>query len=412
MKAVVFTLGCKVNRYESDLLLQELENRGYEVCEELVPADIYVLNTCAVTQESEKKSRQAVARCRACNENARIFVVGCASQKNMQSFVKDNVVYIGGTVSKNDILGYLDQEDVFLNKKDFTNLFEDGLLTRPSRTRSFIKIQDGCNNFCSYCIIPYLRGRSRSRKIENIVSEATELSKKVPEIVLTGINTMAFGKDTGETLPDLIRALSKIDARLRLGSFYAEGLTEELLDAFYSLPNFCPHFHLSLQSGDEKVLRDMNRRYTPELYRKKIELLRSFDKNASVTTDLIVGYPTETEENFLSSLDFVRSVGFSDIHVFPFSGREGTKAYLLPKISDEEMRSRKARSLLVKEQLRNIYLERNIGREQEVLWEENLDGYLCGYSKNYIKMYRKEGKEGTVTRVIGSEKFQDGLFVL
>ena len=224
MKAVVFTLGCKVNRYESDYIAQELAQKGYEVSDELSFADVYVLNTCAVTAEAEKKSRQAIARCRKFNENARIFVLGCASQKNAGAFMKDNVVYVAGTGAKYDVINRIDQTDITVKKTDLPTEFEVGTLYTPSRTRSFIKIQDGCNNFCSYCVIPYLRGRSRSASIPDIVRETELLSEKTPEIVLTGINTMAFGKERGETLTDLIRALKNIDVRIRLSSFMPKAL--------------------------------------------------------------------------------------------------------------------------------------------------------------------------------------------
>ncbi len=209
MKAVVFTLGCKVNRYESDYIAQELAQKGYEVSDELSFADVYVLNTCAVTAEAEKKSRQAIARCRKFNEKARIFVIGCASQKNAGAFMKDNVVYVAGTGAKYDVINRIDQTAVTVNNTDLPTEFETGTLYTPSRTRSFIKIQDGCNNFCSYCVIPYLRGRSRSASIPDIVHEAELLSEKTPEIVLTGINTMAFGKKEESPLPILF-ALLKI----------------------------------------------------------------------------------------------------------------------------------------------------------------------------------------------------------
>lgn len=407
MKAVVFTLGCKVNRYESDYISQELTNKGYEVSDSLSFADIYIINTCAVTAEAERKSRQAIARCKKFNENARIFVLGCASQKNAGAFMKDNVVYVAGTGAKYDVINRIDQTDVTVKNTDLPTEFEAGTLYTPSRTRSFIKIQDGCNNFCSYCVIPYLRGRSRSASIPDIVREAELLSEKTPEIVLTGINTMAFGKERGETLTDLIRALKNIDVRIRLSSFYAEGITEELMDALYSLKKFCPHYHLSLQSGDEKVLKDMNRRYTPEIYRQKIELVRSYDKNASITTDVIVGYPTEGEENFLNTLRFCREAAFSDLHIFPYSPREGTVAYRLKKLPSDIVADREKRLFDLKKELRTTYLKNNIGKEQEVLIEEKQGDYFVGYSRNYVKIYLKN--DGNIVTATPTEIYSDGL---
>lgn len=407
MKAVVFTLGCKVNRYESDYIAQELAQKGYEVSDELSYADVYVLNTCAVTAEAEKKSRQAVARCRKFNENARIFVLGCASQKNSEAFMKDNVVYVAGTGAKYDVINRIDQTDVTINNTQIPTEFEAGTLYTPSRTRSFIKIQDGCNNFCSYCVIPYLRGRSRSAKIADIVREAELLAEKTPEIVLTGINTMAFGKERGETLTDLIKALKDVDVRIRLSSFYAEGITEDLLNALYSLKKFCPHYHLSLQSGDERVLKDMNRRYTPDVYCKKIELVRSYDNNASITTDVIVGYPTEGEENFLNTLRFCKEAAFSDLHIFPYSPREGTVAYKLKKLPSDIVAEREKKLFELKKELRNSYLKNNIGKEQEVLIEEKQGDYFVGYSRNYVKIYTEDN--GDIVSVTPTEQYLDGL---
>ena len=218
---------------------------------------------------------------------------------------------------------------------------------------------------------------------------------------------MAFGKERGETLTDLIRALKNIDVRIRLSSFYAEGITEELMDALYSLKKFCPHYHLSLQSGDEKVLKDMNRRYTPEIYRQKIELVRSYDKNASITTDVIVGYPTEGEENFLNTLRFCREAAFSDLHIFPYSPREGTVAYRLKKLPSDIVADREKRLFDLKKELRTTYLKNNIGKEQEVLIEEKQGDYFVGYSRNYVKIYLKN--DGNIVTVTPTEIYSDGL---
>ena len=410
MKAVVFTLGCKVNRYESDYITQELSKKGYEVSDQLEYADIYVLNTCAVTAEAERKSRQAVSRCLKYNENARIFVIGCASQKNAKSFIKDNVVYISGTGAKNQILSHL-SDDFRMESNVIPHEYEDTFLYTPSRTRSFVKIQDGCNNFCSYCIIPYLRGRSRSRNSDEIVKEATVLASKTPEIVLTGINTMAYGKDIGDNLPNLVNKLRSLDVRIRMSSFYAEGITAELLDAFYSLKHFCPHFHLSLQSGDNNVLRDMNRHYTSEIYADKINLIRSYDKKATITTDVIVGYPTETEENYQNTEDFCRRVRFSDLHIFPFSAREGTVAARLKKLPPSTVYEREKRLFELKKQLRNEHLLRNISMPQKVLIEEKTDDLFVGYSENYTKIYIKNDHSiiGSVVETIPKEIYSDGL---
>lgn len=410
MKAVVFNLGCKVNQYESDKIAEELAKIGYEVSEELVFADVYVLNTCAVTAEAERKSRQAVARCRALNNDAKVFVCGCASQKAATLFEKDNVYYVAGATNKQSILNHLEDESFSSDVMDLPDKYDDeGILSSANRTRAYVKIQDGCNSFCSYCIIPYLRGRSRSRAIEDIVKEVSVLSEKTSEIVLTGINIMSYGSDIGTNLTELIKALREFDVRIRLGSFYAEGITEELLDALFSLKKFCPHFHLSLQSGDKRVLKDMNRHYTPEIYEEKINLIRRYDKNACIATDVIVGFPTETEESHENTVEFIKKVGFSDIHVFPFSSREGTRAAKLKQLSPKVIKRRRDEMLALKEELRNKYLKENVGVKQSVLIEEKIDDYYCGYSQYYIRIYLKRGAESEIAECAPSVLYKDGL---
>lgn len=406
MKAVVFTLGCKVNRYESDLLAQDLRELGYDVTEELVPADLYVLNTCAVTGEAERKSRQSIARCRALNPSAKIYVCGCASQKSPTSFERENVVFVSGAAGKDKIIESIRNKPIINAFSPLPSLYEDGFLTTADRTRAYVKIQDGCNSFCSYCIIPYLRGRSRSRAKESVVKEVEELSKKTAEIVLIGVNLMDYGKDIGTDLATLIRALSPFDVRIRLGSFYAEGITEELLEALFSLKKFCPHFHLSLQSGDDDVLKAMNRKYVRQEYADKIALIRSFDKNACITTDIITGFPTETDENHKNSIDFIREMRFSDIHVFPFSSREGTRAARLSPLPPEVVKKRKNELLKLKEELIDDYLTQNIGVEQSVLTEEKIGEYYCGYSQYYIRVYTK--RQGDIS-CLPVKKYKDGL---
>lgn len=406
MKAVIFTLGCKVNRYESDLIAQELSERGYSVTDELSVADIYILNTCAVTAEAEKKSRQAITRCRKFNDKAKIFVLGCASQHDPDAFNRDNVVYISGTNAKNTVLDYLNQ-DTRIHMTIDDEIAEEKILYTPSRTRSFVKIQDGCNNFCTYCLIPYLRGRSRSRSIDSIVEEINILATKTPEIVLTGINTMAFGSDNGQSLIDLFNAIKDVNVRIRMSSFYAEGITNELLDKLFLLKKFCPHFHLSLQSGDKDVLKKMNRRYTPEIYEEKIDLIRSYDPNAAITTDIIVGFPSETENNFMNTFEFCRKVKFSDLHIFPFSAREGTVAYSMPKIDNSIINEREKKLFELKKELHTSFLLQNIGIEQEVLIEERRGEYNVGYSRNYTKIYTD--KSGEIVTIKPEQIFSDGL---
>lgn len=409
MKAVVFNLGCKVNQYESDMLGENLTRLGYDVSYALEPADVYILNTCAVTAEAERKSRQAVARCRTLNSQAKIFVCGCASQKSASSFKKDNVVFVAGATNKSEIIDHLVDITYSEDIGAFPSSYEEGGVSIPNRTRAYVKIQDGCDNFCSYCVIPYLRGRSRSRQISDVVEEVKRLADNTSEIVLIGINLMSYGRDVGSDLTALIKALGDVPTRIRFGSFYAEGITEDLLEALFSLKNFCPHFHLSLQSGDAKVLKDMNRRYTPEVYKEKIELIRKFDKNACIATDVITGFPTETEENHRNTVDFIREVKFSDIHVFPFSAREGTRAGRLKPLPLDVVKRRRDELLKLKANLRSEYEKASIGTEQQVLIEESDGEFNVGYSQYYIRIYTRKGNLNEIVRCVPGEIYKDGL---
>lgn len=401
MKAVIFNLGCKVNQYESDALAQELCQRGYEVSSELEYADIYVINTCAVTAEAERKSRQAITRCLKHNPKAKVFVWGCAGEYHPEKFQKPQVAYIWGAKDKSRIINIIDKENNPLSDKPHENSHSS------FRTRAYVKVQDGCDNFCSYCIIPYLRGRSRSRDIEEIYREIQSLSQRNAEIVLTGINLTLYGKDKGASFADLIRRIKDIDVRIRLGSFHAEGLTEELLDALFQLKQFCPHFHLSLQSGDNDVLRSMNRRYTAEEYMDKIKLIRSYDANAAITTDLIIGYPTETQKMFENTVEFVKKAKFADIHVFPYSAREGTAAAKLKLLPKDIVSGRVAVVLELKKDLQKNYLNANIGITQKVLFEEESKGIKSGYSERYIRVYAKS--DAQTAEVLPKEIYKDGL---
>lgn len=406
-KITVFNLGCKVNQYECDILAEKLIDKGYEVSQDLCFSDIYVLNTCAVTSEAERKSRQAVARCKALNPEAKILICGCASQNSPESFKKDGVTYISGTANKNELINHIEDLEIYTNIDALPLKYEENTLENPHRTRAFVKIQDGCNNFCSYCLIPYLRGRNRSANPENVLNEIRGLSKKTKEIVLTGIDLMSYGKDIGTDLNSLIKSLSELDIRIRLGSVYAEKITEELLDSLYSLDNFCSHFHLSLQSGDNDVLKSMNRHYTTDIYSDKIELIRKYDKNAGITTDIIVGFPTETEERFINTCKFVQDMKFSDLHIFPFSARSGTKAASMKKIDSFIVKERKKIMSNIKCDLKNRFLIENIGITHKILFEENSDGYNFGYSGNYIKIYTK--KEGEIIKTTPNKLYKDGL---
>ena len=293
MKVVVFTLGCKVNECESDSLIAGLIGKGYEVSDKLEFADIFVVNTCAVTLEAEKKSRQMLARIKKINPKAKIIFTGCAAQKNAEQFYKkDGAILVTGTYAKNKIIDMIDEVGVKIEPP--TLVFEELETVKSLRTRTFIKVQDGCDNMCTYCIIPYLRGRSRSRSIDSIISEL-KVTNPI-EAVINGINLSAYNYQ-GKTLEDLIESIKAADikARIRLGSLEVNVITDRLLTALKSLNNFAPHFHLSLQSGSDNVLKKMNRHYTAEEFAEKVDLIRNYFPSAGITTDIIVGFPTETE---------------------------------------------------------------------------------------------------------------------
>ncbi len=389
MKAVVFTLGCKVNECESDSLIAGLIERGYEVSDKLVYADFYIVNTCAVTAEAEKKSRQTASRIKKLNPTAKIIFCGCASQKSYNDFAdKSNAYLVTGTFNKNKILDLLDKSGVKISPP--TAEFEELNVVNSLRTRAYIKAQDGCDNFCSYCIIPYLRGRSRSRNPENVVREI--LTVKPKEAVINGINLSAYSFN-GKGLTGLINQLKDVDCRIRLGSLEVNVITPEFLSALKVLKDFAPHFHLSLQSGSNNVLKKMNRHYTAEEYIEKVNLIREFFPDAGITTDIIVGFPTETDEDFMDTLKLVDRVGFSDIHPFPFSPRSGTVAYKMQDLSSEIKKRRQAILIEKKAECKNNFINGLIGKSLNVLFEENIDGYAEGYSENYVRVYVKDLKE-------------------
>lgn len=400
MKASVFTLGCKVNEVESASIMAALEKQGWEVTDELCCADIYVLNTCAVTREAEKKSRQLIARARKFNQSAHIFVCGCASEKDKKPFEEKGVTFVTGARNKAAVIEAITQKFGGENC---------GLLyPKQTKTRAFIKIQDGCNNFCSYCIIPYLRGREVSRKIEDILGEIAQTDS--PEIVLNGINISAYGYES-RTLVDLIKALSHVKKRIRLGSLECNIITQELLISLKALPDFAPQFHLSLQSGSDKVLKAMNRHYTRAQYLEKCALIYSFFPQAAITTDIIAGFATETEEDFAESLSIIEQAGFARVHAFAFSPREGTVAFKMKDIPPQVKSERLHKLLNAGEIAQTRYISGLIGQKLDFIAEEYDGVYTTGYSGNYIKVYL-DGKlqSGVKYNIILKDKFKDGAY--
>ena len=404
-KAVVFTLGCKVNSCESASLMTGLKTLGFTVSDELSYADLYIINTCAVTAEAEKKSRQTVARVKKFNPNAKIIVTGCASQKAPEDFLKkQGVTLVTGTNSKDRIIDVLTESgNIVWEERDY---YEKFMPENPEKTRAYIKVQDGCNNFCSYCIIPYLRGRSRSRKVEKIVEEIERLSPV--EAVLTGINLSAYNYQ-GIGLKGLIDRLSGVNCRIRLGSLEVGVITEEFLQSLKNLKDFAPHFHLSLQSGSNAVLKSMNRKYTREEYFEKCLLIKKHFPTAAITTDVIVGYSTESEQDFKDSLDLCKRVKFADVHCFPYSKREGTVGAKLKELPSSVKDGRMDEILALKKELKESFIKDNLGGKFWVIPEDCQGNFTVGYTENYIKVYLsgKVGKDKV--KVVLKEPFEDGV---
>ena len=405
MKAVVFTLGCKVNECESDSLISGLTDLGYEVSDKLVPADLYVVNTCAVTKEAEKKSRQMASRIRKLSKDAKIIFTGCAVQKDPKQFLdKSDEFLLTGVFNKNQILSMLEDKGEKLSPE--CGAFEELFLTKSLRTRAYVKVQDGCNNFCSYCIIPYLRGRTRSRNPQSVVNEIQQIKPK--EAVINGINLSAYNYDE-ITLTGLMVALKGVDCRIRLGSLEVNIIDHEFLQALKKLKDFAPHFHLSLQSGSNAVLNAMNRHYTREEYIEKVNLIREYFPDAAITTDIIVGFPTETEQDFSDSVDIVEKVKFADIHPFPFSPRSGTVAYQMKDLSPEIKKQRVNKLLELKNNCKNAFASSMIGKTFNVLFEEDKDGYATGYTENYLRVYLKaDNLNGCMKKVKIIKPYLDG----
>ena len=421
MKAVVSTLGCKVNDVESGSLIRGLEGLGYTVSRYIEDgADLYIINTCAVTAEAERKSRQTVGKAIKAvkaGQNAKIIVCGCASQRDARQFFdkSENVFYVSGAQAKNRILelaaaGFpLKKRGICL--EDSGKTYEEMPVPECLKTRNFVKIQDGCNRFCSYCIIPYLRGRSRSRALSSVVEEV--LSSSAAETVLTGIDISDYRDEDGNTFVDLLLALKDAPTRLRLGSIEVSLITDEFLSAAKQVKQFAPQFHLSLQSGSNAVLKSMNRHYTREEYLAACQKIYEAFPNASITTDIIVGFPTETEEDFLQSVKIVEEAGFLQVHAFPYSPRQGTVAFKKYKELPAAVKKERVERLLQKAaEVKKRYLEKTVGKELSVVWEYSSQGYWEGYSDNYVRVYveDKTGKEPT--HVCVEKLFKDGVLAV
>ena len=413
-KAALHNLGCKVNAYETETMQEMLEKAGYEIVPFREGADIYIINTCTVTNIADRKSRQMLHRARKMNPDAIVVAAGCYVQAQAEKEEVDPCIDIVlGNNRKKDLIAVLEE---YRQKKaggecleevediSRTREYESLSLTRPGdHTRAYIKVQDGCNQFCTYCIIPYARGRVRSREIDDVIREVRALAENgYREVVLTGIHLSSYGIDfDGERhLLELIRAVHRVDGicRIRLGSLEPGIITEEFAQALAALPKMCPHFHLSLQSGCDATLKRMNRRYTSGEYEEKCRILRKYFDRPALTTDVIVGFPGETEEEFRQSMEFVDKVDFYETHIFKYSRREGTKAAVMEdQISEQVKAKRSALMISLGERKRQAYEESFIGSEVEVLVEEpdtiNGKEVQTGHTKEYIKVALESGED-------------------
>lgn len=392
-KAALHNLGCKVNSYETEVMSELLAAEGYEIVPFTEKADLYIVNTCTVTNIADRKSRQMLRRARVRNPEARIIAMGCYVDTAKSDLVEEGLC--------DEVISNAKKEELLKRLKE-----------PREHTRAFLKIQDGCDAYCSYCIIPYARGRSRSRSREEILSEIRGLAEKgIKEVVLNGIHLSSYGKDTGDTLLSLLQATSEISGieRIRLGSLEPRIITPEFAESLAELPAFCPHFHLSLQSGCNETLKRMNRHYRAEEFKASVELLRESFTHPAITTDVIVGFPGETEEEFAETEGFLRELSFYEIHVFPYSVRQGTRAEKLPgQLSEAVKKERVGRVLaLTREQARE-FRAWYLGKEAEILLEEPVSfagkqGH-SGYTREYVKLFMPGGAPNTFARgTVGEE---------
>ena len=408
------TLGCKVNQYETNAMAQKFLEKGYQIIEEITPEnedikpDICIINTCTVTNMSDRKSRQMLRRMKEKNPSTIVVAVGCYAQVAKNELAKiPEIDLVLGNNEKVEIVKYVEEyinnhiNNVELDDVMYSKEFSDfGDVTYTEKTRAVIKIQDGCDRFCSYCIIPYARGRVRSRKPESIISEITQIaSKGIKEVVITGIHIASYGKDfamskdsklTNYRLIDLLEEINKIQGiqRIRLGSIEPLLITVEFVERLKKLEKICHHFHLSLQSGCDETLKRMNRRYTTEQFKEIIRLLRGTYSDVNLTTDIIVGFPGETDEEFNKTYEFLKEIKFYKMHIFKYSPRKGTKAAVMPNQINGDIKEERSKKLIELSDRNEIeYNKSYIGKNVEVLFEEEKDGMYKGHTQNYIMVY-------------------------
>lgn len=406
-KAALHNLGCKVNAYETEAMQHLLEEAGYEIVPFTQKADVYVINTCSVTNMADRKSRQMLHKAKKNNPDSIVVAAGCYVQTSEKEVLNDlSVDIVIGNDRKHDLVRLLEEysldsvndtvDDINDGKHDFEELFID---QTKEHTRAFIKVQDGCNQFCSYCIIPYARGRVRSRRFENVIAEVERLAANgFKEVVLTGIHLSSYGVDFEEAtgLLELIQAVNAVKGieRIRLGSLEPKIVTEHFASELSKLDKICPHFHLSLQSGCDATLKRMNRKYTTKEYERGCELLRKYFVHPAITTDVIVGFPGETEEEFEQTKAYLEHIHFYEMHIFKYSKRKGTRAAVMPDQIDEQVKAARSEKLIalghdMSKEFRKSY----IGKNEEVLFEEKAvigdKEYFVGYTKEYVKVAKK-----------------------
>lgn len=416
-KAALHNLGCKVNAYETEAMQHLLEEAGYEIVPFTQKADVYVINTCSVTNMADRKSRQMLHKAKKNNPDSIVVAAGCYVQTSKKEVLNDlSVDIVIGNDRKHDLVRLLEEyfldsvndtvDDINDGKHDFEELFID---QTKEHTRAFIKVQDGCNQFCSYCIIPYARGRVRSRRFENVIAEVERLAANgFKEVVLTGIHLSSYGVDFEEAtgLLELIQAVNAVKGieRIRLGSLEPKIVTEHFASELSKLDKICPHFHLSLQSGCDATLKRMNRKYTTKEYERGCELLRKYFVHPAITTDVIVGFPGETEEEFEQTKAYLEHIHFYEMHIFKYSKRKGTRAAVMPDQIDEQIKAARSEKLIalghdMSKEFRKFY----IGKNEEVLFEEKAvigdKEYFVGYTKEYVKV-AKETAENLENQIV------------
>ncbi len=409
-KVSFITLGCKVNQYETNAMSQQFIENGYELVENHQKADVYIVNTCTVTNMSDRKSRQMLRKVKELNNNSIVVACGCYAQVAKEELKQiEEIDIIVGNNEKKDIIKIVEEYsennieekyssvDEILMQKEF---IEFGEVEYTDKTRAFIKVEDGCDRFCTYCIIPYARGRVRSRKPESVISEITKIADKgIKEVVITGIHIASYGKDfnNGYKLIDLLEEINKIEKiqRIRLGSIEPLLITEEFISRLVKLNKICDHFHLSIQSGCDETLKRMNRRYVTKDLEDAIELLRKTYEDVLITTDIIVGFPDESEEEFEITYNFLNKIKLYKLHVFKYSPRKGTKAAEMKNQIDGNVKEERSKRLLeLSDEFQEEYNKRYIGRELEILFEDKKDGVNIGHTKNYIIANTNISQEG------------------